>query len=211
MFAALFRIIFGLIVASLVGGATQVLFALTPAELAVAGQERWLIAMAWALDAATVIAVLATPLVLLIGLFTEWQGIRSFAFYLLAGIFVALSGFAVLYSGEGPQDPTLANSYAIAAYLTTGFMAGIAYWLVSGRFAGGRRKRRSAADDAARDNDSVSEARANQGHDRTARDSRKPEAGPSKHDASRSTGTVPVTRPTQSLASGAAKPVDTTV
>jgi hypothetical protein len=149
MFAALFRILFGLIVAAVIAGCVQVMFALTPAELAVAGQDRWLIAASWALDTAIFSFIFAAPLVLLIGIFGEVLRVRSFAFYLLAGIFVALAGFAALYSNEGPTDPTLANSYAIATYLTTGFVGGLVYWLVSGRFAGGRRK--------ARDEDFVSE------------------------------------------------------
>lgn len=140
MFAALFRIVFGLIVASLVAGAVQVLFALTPSELAVAGPDRWQIAGFFALQSSIFSAVFAAPLVLLIGVFSEIMRVRSFAFFVLAGVFVALAGFATLYSGEGPNDPTLANSYAIAAYLTTGFMSGLAYWLVAGRFAGGRHK-----------------------------------------------------------------------
>lgn len=140
MFAALFRILFGLISAAIVAGCVQVMFALTPAELAVAGPDRWLIAAGWAADTAVFSLVFAAPLVLLIGIFGEVVRVRSFAFYILAGIFVALAGFAALYSSEGPADPTLANSYAIATYLTTGFVSGLVYWLVAGRFAGGRRR-----------------------------------------------------------------------
>lgn len=140
MFAALFRILFGLFVAAIVAGCVQVMFALTPAELAVAGPDRWLIAATWAADTAVFSLVFAAPLVLLIGIFSEVLRVRSFAFYILAGVFVALAGFAALYSNEGPTDPTLANSYAIATYLTTGFVSGLMYWLVAGRFAGGRRK-----------------------------------------------------------------------
>ncbi|MEO1694130.1 MAG: hypothetical protein AAFR55_02710, partial [Pseudomonadota bacterium] len=147
MFAALFRIIFGLIVACAIGGATQVLFALTPAELAVAGPERWQFALEWFIQSAAVIMLVAAPIVFLIGIFAEIAGIRSFAFYLLAGLFVALAGFAVIYSGEEPNGPTLANSYGIATFLTTGFVAGLSYWLVSGRFAGRRRRRDAAFSD----------------------------------------------------------------
>jgi len=140
MFAALFRLLFGLIVACLVSGAVQVLFAFTPAELAVAGQERWEIAANLTLFTAITSFMIAAPIVLLLGLFAEFVGVRSFAFYLIAGLFVALAGFAVLYSGERPNDPTIVNSYAIAAFLTSGFFSGISYWLVAGRFAGGRKR-----------------------------------------------------------------------
>ncbi|MGF1648889.1 MAG: hypothetical protein ACFCUN_00395 [Hyphomicrobiaceae bacterium] len=146
MFAAAFRILFGLIVALLVAGAIQVLFALTPTELALAGQEAWQTAGVLVLFSAIASGLVATPIVLLLGAFAEVFRIRSFSFFVLVGVFVALAGFAILYLGEGPNDPTLANSYAIAAYLTSGFFAGISYWLVAGRFAG---RRRRSLDDAA--------------------------------------------------------------
>jgi len=184
MFAALFRLLFGLIVACLVGGAVQVMFALAPAELAVAGPDRWQIAGAWALNSAVAIAMVAAPLVLLVGIFGELLGVRSFAFYVLAGIFVALAGFMALYSGEGPSDPTLANSYAIAAYLTTGLVAGIAYWLVSGRFAGGRLRKRADVDTV---DDVVAAVQSPQPS------KPQPAAPAAKSPSVSSTGTVPVT------------------
>ena len=194
MFAALFRIVFGLLIASLIGGATQVVFALTPNELIVAGEERWGYATAWTLQSFIVTLIFAAPLVFVIGIFAEWQGIRSFAFYLIAGIFVALAGFAVLYSGEGPQDPTLAKSYAIAAYLTTGFMSGLAYWLVSGRFAGGRLKRRRAGVSGP---DAAAGTVAGRPDERSTGE----KAGGERRQAS-SSGTVPITRPSGSVADG---------
>ncbi|MEO0729978.1 MAG: hypothetical protein AAFY64_06335, partial [Pseudomonadota bacterium] len=123
----MFRILFGWIIACAVAGATQVTFALTPAELAVAGPERWQFAIEWFQQSTAVFALVSAPIVLLIGIFAEIAGVRSFAFYLLAGLFVALAGFAIVYTGEVPNGPTLANSYGIATFLTTGFLAGVAY------------------------------------------------------------------------------------
>ncbi|MEO1265178.1 MAG: hypothetical protein AAFV26_05710, partial [Pseudomonadota bacterium] len=125
--------------------------ALSPAELVVAGQERWLIAAAWLQDVAAVNALFAAPFVLIFGTIAEIFAIRSFAYYAIGGVFVALAGFAVLLAGEPPDAATVANSYAVAAYLSAGFLGGIAYWLVAGRYAGGRRgrRKRSAPDEAA--------------------------------------------------------------
>lgn len=142
MFAALFRILFGLVFAALVAGGVQVLFALTPAELASGSPQLLQSAAQLWLDTSLVNLVFAAPFVFLAGIIAEGFGVRSFSFHALAGIFIALAGLGVLYSGEQLGDPTLANSYAIAAYLTAGFFGGIAYWLVSGRFSGGRLRRK---------------------------------------------------------------------
>ena len=147
MIAAIFRMIFGLLVAALAAGASQTLFAMTPAELMVAGPERWQIVLQWILDTAVVCAVFAAPFVLVFGTFAEATGIRSFAYYVVGGVFVALAALAALLAGEQINAPTLANSYAIAAFLTAGFVAGITYWIVAGRFAGGRRGRKSRRPD----------------------------------------------------------------
>lgn len=139
MFAGLFRIVLGIVIACLVAGAVQVAFAYSPTALAAAGWEAWEFAGWRTLQAATASALIATPFLLVGGSFSELFGIRSFAFHVLVGILIGVSGFAILYSGQLPDQRTLANSYALAAFLTTGFMGGIAYWLAAGRFAGGRR------------------------------------------------------------------------
>lgn len=141
MFMALVRILIGMAVACLVAGGVQVLFALTPSELAVAGPDRWQLAGWWALQTAAAVALIGVPFVFLSGFFSEVLAIRSFAYHVMAGVLIALGGFAVLYTGQDPGEPTLANNYAIASFITTGFLAGIGYWLVAGRFAGGKRGR----------------------------------------------------------------------
>jgi len=143
MFAALFRMIFGLAIAAVAAASAQVLFAMTPAELMVAGPERWQIVLQWILDTAIVCGAFAAPFVLIFGTFAEATAIRSFAYYVVGGVFVALAALAALLAGETVSAPTLANSYAIAEILTAGFVAGIVYWIFAGRFAGGRRGRRA--------------------------------------------------------------------
>lgn len=141
MLSALFRILIGTALACLVAGAVQVLFALNPSELAMAGPDRWELAGWLALQSATAVALIAVPLALLLGIFSEIFAIKSFAFHIVAAVLIAIGGWAVLFSGEIAGEPTLANSYAIATFLSTGFLAGIAYWLAAGQYAGGPLRR----------------------------------------------------------------------
>ena len=64
------------------------------------------------------------------------MGIRALPYYLIAGTVIAMLGFTAQYSSEVPGQPTIFNNYALAAYLTSGFLGGLAYWLTAGR--GGR-------------------------------------------------------------------------
>ncbi len=139
MFMALLRILLGMLVACLVAGAVQVIFALTPSELAAAGPNPWQIAFVQIVQTAAAVALIGVPFVFLSGVFCEVMAVRAFVYHAIVGILIALAGFAVLWTGQAPDEPTLANSYAIATFITTGFLAGIAYWLVAGRFAGGKR------------------------------------------------------------------------
>ncbi|MEZ5844983.1 MAG: hypothetical protein R3D27_14785 [Hyphomicrobiaceae bacterium] len=145
------RVIFGFVLACLAAGAVKVAFAVTPAELAQASPDRLWQAGEWALLAATETAVFAAPFALIAVLLAEWLGIRTFAYHGIIGILIAAAGFAVLISGQSPETAGLANSYAIAAFLSTGLVAGVVYWLFSGRLSGGRRiTRRRIAEHAAR-------------------------------------------------------------
>ncbi|HUS95793.1 MAG TPA: hypothetical protein VMX97_03535 [Hyphomicrobiaceae bacterium] len=138
------RVLIGFLAASLVAGAVQVLFALTPAELLSAPSSYWSDGALLLLGTTTVSAMFAAPFLLISAFFSELQGIRSFAYHALIGIAIAISGHALLYSGQTINEPSIVNSYALAAYLTTGFAAGITYWLVAGRLAYGKRLPRAA-------------------------------------------------------------------
>lgn len=135
MIGALFRVLIGFALACLVGGLVQVAFVipleadgLDAAALADAG--------VLALLAATHLAIFASPLALVTAAWAEWQSIRSWTYYALAGIGIALAGLAAQYAGETGGAVTILNTYAARAFLTTGFFAGLAYWAFAGRFAG---------------------------------------------------------------------------
>lgn len=132
---AVLRFLAGFVLACLAAGLVQVLFAVTPRELVVAGDERWGEAMQWALLSATQIAVFAAPFALIAWLISEWQGIRSFAFHAIVAMAVAVAGFGLIHATESPTEASIVNSYAMAAYLTSGFVGGLVYWLFAGRFA----------------------------------------------------------------------------
>ncbi len=143
------RVLAGLIFALLVAGLVQVLFVVTPADLyavpAADRAERLGGVGVLALLAATHSATFALPFALLVTAIGEWLRLRGWLYYALGGMVIALCGFAAQYASEnGPV--TIVNDYALKAFLTTGFGAGLVYWLVSGRRAGTDER---AADDAA--------------------------------------------------------------
>lgn len=131
----LLRVIIGFLLTSLAAGAVQVLFAVTPSELIDAGHEYWNQGGVWVLEAATILGIFAAPFAFLSAIISEWQGIRSFAYHGFVGIAVAVAGFALISTGESADAPSIVNSYAMAAFLTTGLVGGFVYWLFAGRFA----------------------------------------------------------------------------
>lgn len=136
---AVFRVLFGLILACLAAGLIQVMFVVTPADVvktdAALIPDRLGSAGFLALLAATQTAVFAVPFAIVAAIIGEWQGIRSWIYYALAGLAIAMAGFLTQYSNEG-GGATIVNDYAFRAFLTTGFFAGFVYWMVSGRSAG---------------------------------------------------------------------------
>ena len=176
---AVLRFVIGFVLACLTAGVVQVLFAVTPTELVVAGQDRWLEAFNWSLLTATQVGVFAWPFALIAWILSEWLSIRSFAFHALVAIAISTAGFGLLYSSELPTDASIVNSYAMAAYLTTGFAAGVVYWLFAGRWA-----RRA-------------EVPVHMESDRTVTSAIRPDSdsGNSPRPQVVSTGTVPATRP----------------
>jgi hypothetical protein len=199
---AIVRVLVGFVAACLAAGFVQVLFAVTPAELVVAGEERLGEAATWGLLSATQIAVFSAPFALLAALISEWQGIRSFAYHAIVAMAIAVAGFGLIHATESPTEASIVNSYAMAAYLTSGFVGGLIYWLFAGR-------------SAIRN----SQAYVRMESDRRAgRDTRSDKDGAQPKDqrtenermaTHRSTGTVPVTKPTQPVTanpSGSPKP-----
>lgn len=141
MIAAFIRILIGFALACLVAAITQVLFVITPADLYSLGGEARMerVGFAWlvALSAATQAAIFAAPFALVAIGFGLAQALRGWAYYVFVGLGIAIAGFVVLYAGENSGQPTIANSYAVAAFAFSGIIGGYVYWLIAGRKAGG--------------------------------------------------------------------------
>ncbi len=145
MIAAMVRILFGFSLACLAAALTQVLFVVTPMDLySLEGDARWQrmgFAAVITMSAATQSALFALPFAAVAILFGIIQGVRGWAFYVFAGLAIGLFGFAALYVSEDGGQPTIANSYAVAAFAFSGIIAGYVYWLIAGHRAGANRKR----------------------------------------------------------------------
>lgn len=135
MIGSVLRVLVGFILACCVGAAVQLGFA-TPNDLFTDDVDK----LSWSgeqvLLAATHSAVFSAPFALVAAAIGEWQSIRSWVYYALSGIAIAIAGFIALYSGEAAGVNTIVNNYAVIAYLCAGLAGGIIYWLVAGRYAG---------------------------------------------------------------------------
>lgn len=136
----LLRVLIGFAFACLVAGIATVLFVDTPAEIATvpAGeiQGRAGRALELALLTATHSAIFACVFALIAAGVAEWFSIRALTYYLVTGIAIALLGFYAQFQSEVAGQPTILNNYALKAFLTAGFLAGLTYWLFAGRFSG---------------------------------------------------------------------------
>jgi MFS family permease len=144
----LLRVLFGFAIACLVAGVATVAFVVSPVELAnlpaEAQPERLGNAGILALLTATHSAIFAFPFALVaLGIAELWR-IRSWLYYALVGIVISLGGLAAVYLNEVPGQPSILNDYALIAFATVGLLAGLTYWLVAGRCAGGRRRGNAA-------------------------------------------------------------------
>ena len=90
-----------------------------------------------ALAAATHSAVFAAPFALIGAAFGEWQRIGSWLYYALVGVAIACVGFLAQFWTEADGEASIVNSYAMTAFIVTGFVAGVVYWLLAGRRASG--------------------------------------------------------------------------
>lgn len=136
------RIVVGYVLAMLIAGLVQVLFALPPTELASLSGDA-LIARAsllgiYVLAAATHSAIFAVVFAAVAIALAEWQRVRNALYYVMTGIAIALAGFLAQYASENAAQPTIVNTYALLAYVVTGAIAGAVYWAFSGNRAGGR-------------------------------------------------------------------------
>ena len=154
----LLRVLFGFIVACLVAGVVTVAFVITPADIAAlpaeAQPERLGNAGVLSLLAATHSAIFALPFALIVIVIAEWSRVRSWIYYVLVGIAIALGGFWRRVPERGRRASRRSSTtMRCGAFLAVGILSGLAYWLVAGRRAGGKRGddgRRTAGAAAAR-------------------------------------------------------------
>jgi hypothetical protein len=132
------RVVLGFAIAAIAAGLTMVLFVTTPVELATSPGDADALGAAalLALAVATHAAVFSAPFALVAVAVGERRSIRSWVYYALAGIAIASLGFLAQYSSEVEGPATIFNAYALVAFLTTGLVAGIVFWLLCGRYAG---------------------------------------------------------------------------
>lgn len=137
----LVRVLFGFVVACLAAAYTKLLFAMPPAEIAALPGDVMLdrlgdvLSRGWKYG--VLFALFSVPFAVIALAIGEWRRIRGWQYYTLTGIAISMVGYVARYNGELPGDPTIVNNYALAAYVTTGLVAGLLYWLVAGRSAGG--------------------------------------------------------------------------
>lgn len=119
-----------------------VAFVFTPAEFsgADAGSGRLSMAGFQLLASSIQVLIFAAPLALVATAMAEWRGIGDWIFYALVGLMIAGVGFLAQYVSELQGAPTIVNNYALTAFMTGGFVAGLVYWLVAGRTADERRR-----------------------------------------------------------------------
>lgn len=132
MIVRILRVLAGFVLACLAAGLTTVFFIYPPFDAAGQANAVALLALA----AATHSAVFAAPIALVGVAYAEWRGINSWIYYVLLALAIALAGFLAEYAAESPGPATIANNYALTAFLTTGFVAGVVYWMVAGRYPG---------------------------------------------------------------------------
>lgn len=135
------RVLIGFAVACLAAAYTKLLFAVTPAELAALPSDLAADRLAEIADKGWKFAVLfglfALPFAIVALAVGEGLGVRNWTYYTLVALGIALVGFIAQWQSEAPNAAyTVVANYSLIAYLTTGFMAGLFYWLFSGRVAG---------------------------------------------------------------------------
>jgi hypothetical protein len=137
MIGRFIRVICGFVLACLAAGLTLVLFVYTPFDIADLHSERAVEIGLMTLAAATHGAVFSAPFALIGAVFGEWQRIGSFFYYVLVAVVIAGLGFLAQFWPEASSQAAIVNGYAVTAFLLTGLVSGLVYWLFSGRFARG--------------------------------------------------------------------------
>lgn len=141
MLRAMIRIVFGYVLACAAAGLTMVLHVVTPAALAsLAGDslaDKLTELATLAGLSATHIAVFSLPFALIVAAIAEWFSLRGWLYFVLGGLAIAGTGFLAQQAGESTGGPSIVNPFAIQAFVLTGVLGGIVFWLVAGRHSGG--------------------------------------------------------------------------
>ena len=140
MLVRLVRILLGFVAACLGAGLTMVLFVLTPSEIIGLPPDVRADRLAKAMELAGIVAsqfaLFSAPFALVAASLAELLRNRSWIYYVIVGLIITGLGFFAQHATERIGQPTIANRYALTAFLTSGFVAGLIFWVVSGRFAG---------------------------------------------------------------------------
>jgi hypothetical protein len=148
MFVPVIRIVSGFAFASLAAAVTLVLFVFAPVDLAGLladlNRERLSEAGLFALFITPHVAIYAVLPALAGAIFAEVRKVAGWWFYALAGIATAAAAFLVLHLSEAAGETSLLSSYALAAFITSGLVGGLAYWALSGRFCKAKARSGSA-------------------------------------------------------------------
>jgi hypothetical protein len=133
----IFRVLLGYLLACLAAGLSTVLFAWTPSDLANMQGDLANDKLALAIPVATQVALFAAPFALLAIGFGESKRWRDWAYYAAAGMAIAMIGYIAQYQSEAPSQAwsVTGSNYPLIAFLTSGFVGGLVYWLFSGRMA----------------------------------------------------------------------------
>jgi uncharacterized membrane protein YozB (DUF420 family) len=140
-------ILAGYVLACVAFALVLVAFVFTPVELVDAGPGSGRFSMAgFQLLASSIqVVIFAAAPALIAAALAEWRGISEWHYYALVALLIAGAGFLAQYASELQGAPTIVNNYAVAAFMTGGFAAGVVYWLVAGRNAAERRRAAGAA------------------------------------------------------------------
>ena len=140
MLLRILLILAGYVAACIAFAFVLVAFVFTPADLAGGEADRFSMAGFQLLASSIQVLIFAAPLALVAAAMAEWRGIGDWIFYALVGLMIAGVGFLAQYVSELQGAPTIVNNYALTAFMTGGFIAGLVYWLVAGRTADERRR-----------------------------------------------------------------------
>jgi hypothetical protein len=136
-------VILGFLIACLAAATTLILFVYTPAEFVSLPSDlrgaRLSEAGQFILAVVPHVALFSAVFALFASAFAEVRGIRSWTYYALVGVSIAVVGFLIQHLSEGPGQPSILQNYALLAFLTAGAVGGLAYWYVCGRYAPARR------------------------------------------------------------------------